>query len=138
MKALQHAWPDVVMTQVFACEKDASTRNWIHSWVNGSRAASGQDLVCIFEDMCGLGSEVAQCRTHGRLCRVPGCDVLVVGTSCKDLSKMSNKHINQLVLSLHASPGGIATAFRGLLGYVDSYAVDVVLNENSDNLDPQG
>lgn len=138
MNALQHAWPDVVLRQVFACERDTSKRNWIHSLVNGSRTALGQDQVCIFEDISDLGSEMAQCHTHGRLCRVPGCDVLVVGTSCKDLSKMSNTKFNQPVLSLQASPGGTATTFRGLLGYLDSHSVDVVIYENSDNLDPHG
>jgi len=138
MKALEHAWPDVNLRQVFACEKDASKRDWIDKLVNAERAASGQELVCIFEDICDLGSEVAQCHTHGRLCKVPSCDVLVVGTSCKDLSKMSNIKFKQPVLAMHTSPGGAATTFRGLLGYLDSHAVDVVIYENSDNLDPHG
>ena len=138
MRALQHAWPDVVLSQAFACEKDPSKRVWIHNLVNAGRTASGQDQVCIFEDICDLGSEMAQCHTHGRLCRVPGCDVLVVGTSCTDLSKMSNTKFKQPVLSLQTSPGGTATAFRGLLGYLDAHSVDVVIYENSDNLDPHG
>ena len=65
----------------------------------------------------------------GRKCRVPDCDVLIVGTSCTDLSNMSKHRINQPVLSLHASPGGTATTWRGLLGYLDSHAVDVVIYE---------
>ena len=64
--------------------------------VNASRTALGQDQVCIFKDMCDLGLEMAQCHTHQRLCPVPGCDVLVVGTSCKDLSKMSNTNMINL------------------------------------------
>ena len=72
------------------------------------------------------------------VCRVPGCDVLVVGTSCKDLSKMKNTNFKQPVFSLATSSGGTATTFRGLLGYLDSHSVDVVIYENSDNLDPQG
>ena len=82
MKALLKAWPDVVLTQVFACEKDPAKRRWIHNLVNLRRTALGQDLVCIFHDICDLGQEMAERRTHGRRCRVPGCDLLVVGTSC--------------------------------------------------------
>ena len=138
MRALQHAWSDVVLSRAFACEKDPSKRAWIHNWVDAGRTASGQDQVCIFEDICHLGSEMAQCHTHGRLCRVPGCDVLAVGASCKDLSKMINTKFKQPVLSLQTSPGGTATTFRGLLGYLDAHSVDVVIYENSDNMDPHG
>ena len=136
MKALQQAWPDVVLEQVFACEKDASQREWIDKVMNTERTALGQEPICIFEDICHLASEVAPCSAHrGRLCKVPGCDVLVVGTSCKDLSKMSNSKFKQPVLSMQASPGGTANTFRGLLGYLSSHSVDVVVYENSDNLD---
>ena len=138
MEALQHAWPDLVLIQVFACEIDPAKRSWIHSVVNAHRTALGQGLVCIFTDISSLGSDAARCHTHGRLCRVPGCDVLVVGTSCKDLSKMTSNKFKHPVLSMQTSPGGTATTFRGLLTYLDSHSVDVVIYENSDNLDPQG
>eukprot|EP00974_Lingulodinium_polyedra_P019843 1918351-Lingulodinium_polyedra.AAC.1 len=51
---------------------------------------------------------------------------------------MSNTKFKQPVLSLQSSPGGTATTFRGLLGYLDSHSVDVVIYENSDNLETHG
>lgn len=138
MKAVEKAWPDVVLKQVFACEKDPAKRNWICNLVNSGHTASGQDQVCIFQDICDLGNEMAQCHTHGRMCKVPGCDFLVVGTSCKDLSKMNNTKFKEPVLAMHTSPGGTATTFRGLLSFLDSHSVDVVIYENSDNLDHNG
>ena len=137
MKALQNAWPDTVLTQVFACEKDPATRKWNHNLVNIRRTALGQDLVCIFHDICGLGKALAECRTHGCQCRVPGCDLLVVGTSREDQSQVNhNCNLKPPALSLLASPGGAATRFRGLLSYLDSHSADVVIYANSDNLDP--
>ena len=138
MEALQHAWPDLVLIQVFACEIDPAKQIWIHSVVNTHRTALGQGLVCIFTDISSLGSDTAHCHPHARLCRVPGCDVLVVGTSRKHLSKMTSNKFKHPVLSMQTSPGGTATTFRGLLTYLDSHSVDVVIYENSDNLDPQG
>ena len=42
MEALQHAWPYLVLIQVFACGVDPAKRNWIHSVVNAHRTALGQ------------------------------------------------------------------------------------------------
>lgn len=138
MEAIMTAWPDVELRQVFACESNAGKRDWIDNTINSKRTALAQDSVCIFKDISDMKGDAAPCHTHGRSCPVPGCDILVVGTSCKDLSRLSTTRLKQPVLSLHESPGGTAATFRGLLGYLDTHLVEVVVFENSDNLDTQG
>ena len=51
---------------------------------------------------------------------------------------MNNTKFKEPVLAMHTSPGGTATTFRGLLSYLDAHSVDVVIYENSDNLDQNG
>lgn len=138
MKAIQEAWPDVELQQRFACESSPAKRAWIHDIVNSERAASGQDLVCVFTDIADMKKEFAHCTVHDRACPVPGCELLIVGTSCKDLSKMNRtvqKKPGKPILSMATSPGGSAGTFRGLLGFLDNHHVDVVVYENSDMLD---
>ena len=59
---------------------DPAKLNGIHRVVNAQRTALAERLVCIFTDISALGSDTAHCHTHERQCRVPGCDLLVVGT----------------------------------------------------------
>ena len=42
---------------------------------------------CLFERAEDLGQEYAQCVKHERKCRVPHAEVVIAGTSCKDLSR---------------------------------------------------
>ena len=47
--------------ELFVCEKDPATRAWVRNLANAGRLAWGQDQVCISEEICDLGTEVAQC-----------------------------------------------------------------------------
>ena len=84
MEAVTAAWPDVELEQAFACEVASAKRSWINNVVNAQRTAAGQRLVCIFKDILHMKGQKAECEVHGRMCPVPGCDILIVGTSCKD------------------------------------------------------
>ncbi len=121
--------------QVFACELQASKRKWIDAVVNDERRALDQPLICIFCDIRCMGGTVAECSVHKRKCLVPDCDILIVSTSCKDLSKLSNTKFAEPVLSLQKSPGGSADTFRGLLSYLDGHHAGMLVYENSDQLD---
>ena len=66
----------------------------------------------IFEKIEDMGGSRAQCFVHGKECTVPSCNMLFVSTSCKDLSKLSNKRYLKPVLSLETSSGGSADTFR--------------------------
>jgi site-specific DNA-cytosine methylase len=125
------------LRQVFACEIIEGKRKWIDALVNSPRRASGEPLMCIFCDIIDMGKTMAKCHTHGRLCRVPDCDILVASTSCKDLSKLSSNSSGfpEPVLSRAESPGGSAQTFRALLTYMDIHPIELLIYENSDNLD---
>ena len=125
---------------------------------------------CLFTDICKLGEEhcarvahrhEARTDTQGSRdvlssgqalkvsdraplpdghCLVPQVDILVVGTSCKDMSKINvaaRQHANAgaLVLSGTSSRGGSAQTFRGMLAYVDSRSPSIIIFENVDSID---
>lgn len=136
-KALQDMYSkaglDVQFTQAFACESNAEKRRWIHKVVaNGS----GHRL-CIFKDITHLGAGVSDCATHDCPCPVPYVDMLVVGTSCKDVSSLSSARrtsTGKLVLATEVSPGGTAQTVRGLIAYLRDCRPGLVFYENVDKL----
>ena len=125
------------LRQVFACEIVPQKRRWIDALVNSQRRALDLPLMCIFCDIRDMGETTAHCCVHNRLCIVPDCDILVASTSCKDLSKLSSNKFGKEkpVLSRNESPGGSADSFRGLLTYMDSHSIEMLVYENSDSLD---
>ena len=93
------------------------------------------EMPCRFCDITDMGSRMSKCMAHGDKCFVPHVDLLVVGTSCKDLSKANpNKSKNKNVLQQSTSRGGSAQTFRGLLAYLDAQRPAVVCYENVDAL----
>ena len=135
MEAIATTYPDFVFNQVFACDNRLGVRQWIDSVVNPKRTASGQEKMCIFKDIIHLASETAECHVHGRRCRVPDANIIIGCSSCKDLSNLQGKPSGAPVLGREHSPGGTAATWQGLLGYLDTHVVDLVIYENSDNLD---
>ena len=104
------------LEQLFACEMDREKREWIDLIVNTERRAGGRRCICIFGNICHMGEAKAWCHVHNRYCDVPDCNFVLVSTSCKDLSPLSNTKCPVPVLSLGHSPGGSADTFRlGLL-----------------------
>lgn len=113
---------DVAFMQAFACESNAEKRKWINMVLSSSTCKPEE--VCIFKDIAHLGAGVADCATHDRPCPVTYVDILVVGTSCKDVSSLSSGRrttTGQLVLSQEWTPGGSAQTFRGLIAYVRTH-----------------
>ena len=124
MKACQDAMNDrhtasgqgaVEFRQLFACESDPKKQPWIYHIINHGRKQEGLSEICIFCDALDMGKDKAECFTHGgALCLVPDVDVLILSTSCKDLSCLSkHKSSSVAVLGLQHSPGGSADTFRG-------------------------
>ena len=72
----------------------------------------------------------------GKTVPPPPVDILVVGTSCKDMSRMS-AYIKQsrTILRQDWSPGGSAQTFHGLLAYIDRCPPNLVIYENVDSMD---
>ena len=123
------------LRQVFACESDKTKQQWIDHVINAPRKSRGEDTICIFEDITHMGGGEAYCYAHKCTCRIPHCNILVVSTSCKDLSNLSSNRSNKPVLAGQQSPGGSADTFRkGLLPFLDACGPDLVFYENSDHL----
>ena len=83
-----------------------------------------------------MGQRTAFCETHDQNCEVPGVNILLVSTSCKDLSLLSStaRNFTEPVLDMDTSPGGSADTFGGFLGYVDNHTASMVIYENSDQM----
>ena len=124
------------LEQLFACESVRAKRKWIHQLVNEDRRAKGQKEVCIFIDILHMGQRTAYCETHNCHCEVPDVDILLVSTSCKDLSWLSTaaRNFAEPVLSMETSPGGSADTFAAFLAYLDNHSASMVIYENSDHM----
>ena len=126
---------------------------------------------CLFKDICELGESHAACVVHkhesrnavtedgvrnsekkGKVsdreklpeghCYVPQVDILVLGTSCKDMSRANHPKSSargsspsSLVLTMEHSKGGSAQTFRGMLRYCEKNSPAIVIFENVDAID---
>ena len=118
------------LEQLFACEIDRERREWIDHIANTERRAEGRRCTCMFGNICHMGQAKAWCHVHNRNRDVPDGNFLLVSTSCKDLSPLSNAARSVPVLFLGHSPGGSADTFRqGLLQYLDNHTIDVLFYE---------
>ena len=136
----------------FSCELSADKRKWIRCVNQFGEltmaeadsqwqivGATGQDsfLPCIFEDMTRMNEHEADCWQHGQKCPVRSVDLLIVGTSCKDMSRANSsvQSRTNFCLSQATSRGGCAQTFHGLLAYVDAHRPLIILFENVDAMD---
>ena len=90
-QAFEESGKGVVFQQKFACEITEDKRKWIDLVINTKRRQKGEDPICIFCDIQHMGEATAKCWVHKTDCRVPDVNILVVSTSCKDLSRMSRQ-----------------------------------------------
>ncbi len=90
----------------------------------------------MYKDAQEMGQACAHCSTHDGPCRIPTCDFLVGGASCKDMSR-SNSSVDRgtLVLSQKESKGSSAQTWRGLCDHLHRHRPNVVLFENVDSMD---
>ena len=135
-RAFQALEITLTFTHRFSCERQKPLQDWISGVFEEAGVACG----CCFCRAEEMGQDQAWCAKHGRLCDVPGVDILIAGTSCKDFSKASNaqreyKGSGTLVLGLPTSTGGSAETFHGLCCYLARHAVSIVLFENVDTVD---
>eukprot|EP00435_Cladocopium_sp_Y103_P067075 s554_g29.t1 len=129
---------DVLLVHKFSCESDKRKRQWIRSVVaDGKATESRPEQACLFFDIADMGNSEALCDVHtGRPCQVPAVDVLVIGTSCKDLSRAnSSVDRKKLVLSQATSKGGSAQTYHGFLDYVAAHQPTMIVYENVDAID---
>jgi len=137
---------NMTFRQTFSCEKIDEKRKFCI-------AMGGRD-VCAFKNMKDMCSSEIWCDTHHRRCRVERPQGVIVGFSCKDMSKATaqtkkldrttykfqsqkNKAStakNCSVLSLKTSVGGSAETFHWLMDFTDSYHPDWLLCENTDGM----
>lgn len=152
------------LSHVFSCEKDGEKRKWIANasvlaaetlrsltettaqqesnvteckgCCRSGIAGKGVATPCLFVDICELGQDMADCAAHGQKCPVPQVDLLVLGTSCKDMSRANPfQQKDAAVLSQQASRGGSAQTFHGMLSYLQNKCPPLVLFENVDSMD---
>ena len=81
-----------------------------------------------------MSDEYAWCCKHNQKCKVPGADIVVAGTSCKDFSKASHLIAAKRVTSQETTSGGSAQQVRGLIAYIAKWSVQMLLFENADML----
>ena len=94
------------------------------------------DLPCIFHDIQDLNKAQAPCWEHNGFCNVPAVDLIIVGTSCKDMSRANPNPVrSELVLSQASSKGGSAQTFQGLLSFLEAKSPAMVLFENVDSIE---
>ncbi|CAE7429767.1 scrFIAM [Symbiodinium natans] len=157
----------VSLEHVFSCERAPEKQKWIQALlaVGPLRDIDSDDWPpaidhesfghvehggigfghCVFQDITELKGLEAACCKHNRSCDVPSVDILVVGTSCKDLSRLNHtadgagagSRTSKQVLAQASSRGGSAQTFAGLLGYVESHRPLCVLYENVDAINDQ-
>ena len=113
------------LEQVFAYENVAVKKKLIHHVVNVPRQAKGQKEICIFIDILHMGQRTAYCETHDKECEIPDVELLLVRTSCKDLSLLSSaaRNFTEPVLDMDTSLGGSADTSGGFLTYLDAHPV---------------
>ena len=73
----------LIFKHLFSCEIVPAKQEWIRGAFKEGNVEEG----CLFERAEDLGQENAACVTHGGKCRVPHADIVIAGTSCKDLSR---------------------------------------------------
>lgn len=90
------------------------------------------DAPCVFFDISEMGTAEADCWEYGPgKCSVPGVDLLIVDTNCKDMSRKNAGSVRQeLVLQIERSKGGNAQTFHGLFTYVERYRPLIILFQN--------
>lgn len=96
------------------------------------------DIPCLFTDICDMANDMATCSCHGSKCFTPSVDILVVGTSYKDLSKANpnkRKDSEQATFTQAHSRGGSAQTYHGLVAYLRKKRPPLVVFENVDTLD---
>ena len=131
--ACKKAKVDLDFRTVFCCEINEDKAKWCQKVCS----ACGDIDVCVFKDCSEMGSsdQYAFCWTHRKRCRVRRCQLLVMGFSCKDVSRANaNRKKMPQVLSQTSSPGGSATTFHALTLYIDEHHPDFVWLENVDAL----
>ena len=128
---------NVRFKHAFSCE----VQKKLHAWITEVLKVCGDEGGCLFHRAEDMGKDVEMCAKHQKLCPVPDADIVISGTSCKDISKASNVYkANDLVLSgtLEASTGGSVQTFKGLVAYLGKHVVSVLLFENVDSRDDAG
>ena len=147
------------MKHLFSCENNKDKQRWIQAVLDCGplmpmssplepACASSDDGDgegeqfhlggCIFQDIETLGGDEAHCIAHGKLCPVPSCDLLVIGSSCKDFSKANpKKETQKLVFKQDSSLGGSAQTYHGFTSYVAAHSPGMVTYENVDGLEEQ-
>ena len=140
---------EVSLKHAFSCEVQADKQRWIQAVLDcgplkgGSSPCpdtdssdAGDAKGCLFKDIQTLGDSHAECITHGQKCKVSSCDIFVLGSSCKDLSKANpKKETQKLVFNESTSLGGSAQTYQGFKAYVTSHSPGMVVYENVDGLE---
>ena len=121
---------DLHIVHRFSCEIKPNVQEWIKSVTQergegSADAADGNGSFCLFDRAEDMGNDCAKCARHG-VCLVPRVDILMMGTSCIDVSRAIS------------SVGGSAQTFRGAELYLHTHVVNMFLFENVDALDDTG
>jgi site-specific DNA-cytosine methylase len=127
----------VTFKHAFSCE----IQKKLHNWITEVLTACDDEGGCLFHRAEDMGKDIAMCAKHQKLCPVPDADIVISGTSCKDISKASNVYkARDMVLSgaMESSVGGSVQTFMGLIAYLDKHVVSILLFENVDSLDDAG
>ena len=133
---------DIEFDHAFSCESNKQKRLWITNVLQSgdvfdpTESGGSSNFGCVFCDIGDMNEEQAACDYHRRKCPVPSVDLLLLGTSCKDLSR-ANGHVDRSkpVFAETTSRGGSAQTFHGFVEYCKSHGPTMIVYENVDSID---
>ena len=131
---------NIKFRHLFSCERKPNIQEWIKGVTTLIQFDDSQCQPCLFDNIETLGGSRARCIIHDKPdgCEVPSVDLLIGGTSCKDFSKASKSAkptAEDLRTAGGSSPGGSVNTFLGLISYLLSHLVSILVFENVDTLD---
>ncbi|CAE7262118.1 hpaIIM [Symbiodinium sp. CCMP2592] len=101
---------------VFQAELDKEKRSYL---------LKHQQVPAVFGDVCEVATGSSFEHRTCQSLQVPGCDILVAGYSCKDLSGLNNKPA-----AIHDTSRGSGQTLQAALSYVSRYEPAIVVLEN--------
>ncbi len=128
--AQEHSERMLQLHLIDSCDIDPKKQRFIkklhHADINPDDHPPVQGGACLYNDAKELRNEKAWCCLHKRMCKVVCGDIVIIGFSCKDISRANPNH-SKVNLSNAESPGGSCDTWHALLHRLDNAEFPPVL-----------
>jgi site-specific DNA-cytosine methylase len=119
----------------FTCEKMRFKRDFCKA----TSEPSFSKTPCQYDDLGSLSTGRAECLTHKAPCSLSrDIDLLIIGFSCKDLSKLNPSRAGAASKILQTSEGSTNQTFRGTLDLTARIRPRAIILENVDGIAANG